>query len=295
VADVERVSTDPLLRSQIERVNHELNVRAAENAKLAEELVAARATAEHLQQNLDEQRELNAELQTELQTFERRLDSATSTEARLSAQIESLDQQRVNERDKLNAQVSALKEQLRIEQSRPKPSDGVSLPNAVATAAAPAPAPQFTPALQAPTFGIPSKADGYDKPRVDLGTGEAAHVVSLLTTFRSGKDCFVAPGIPKVVSAAARACCAVPENETLLGVVDCSGNGSASKAVVFGVDRLYFCTGGEPESIDYPALPEDPKRIQVEGGIVLLPAGKQIDLRKSSMSAGALREMLLKL
>jgi hypothetical protein len=54
---------------------------------------------------------------------------------------------------------------------------------------------------------------------------------------------YVAPDIPVSVAMAARESCAVPESESVIGVLDCSGIGTARLAIVFGTRGLYYETG----------------------------------------------------
>jgi hypothetical protein len=88
-----------------------------------------------------------------------------------------------------------------------------------------------------------------EKARAEAGPGplgdaiEAQQWLATLTTTLAAsrtREFYIAPNIPPRISASATRSCEVPETETLVGVLDCSGIGIGTQAIVFGVGRLYY-------------------------------------------------------
>jgi hypothetical protein len=97
---------------------------------------------------------------------------------------------------------------------------------------------------------------------------------------------------------AARESCTVPESESVIGVLDCSGIGTARLAIVFGARGLYYETGLQRGSVEYLKLPDEKDEVTISGGALSFRAAgvdTKISLRGSSMSAGILRELLVQL
>jgi hypothetical protein len=109
---------------------------------------------------------------------------------------------------------------------------------------------------------------------------------------------YVAPDIPVSVAVAARESCAVPESESVIGVLDCSGIGTARLAIVFGARGLYYETEMQRGSVEYLTLPDGKDEVTISGGALSFRAAgidMKISLRGSSMSAGILRALLVQI
>ncbi len=126
---------------------------------------------------------------------------------------------------------------------------------------------------------------------------DTSTVITILDEYRS-REFHVAPEIPaRILSAACRSC-EVPEFESMLAVLDCSGIGTAAQAIAFAADVLYYRTDTQKGSLKYISLPGDEERITVWGGGLSFEVSgsvKNISLRRSSISAGLLARLLIQL
>jgi hypothetical protein len=144
-----------------------------------------------------------------------------------------------------------------------------------------------------------------ERPLLDSATVPAsdeerriAAIVAILFEYQT-RGFYVTPGIPLALLASARRSCAVPESEPIVGVLDCSGIGTASQAIAFGTRRFYYATGAERGSLEYLELPANEEAIKISGGTLSFSldgsSGIRIGLRGSSTSAGSMRKLLVRL
>ena len=96
-----------------------------------------------------------------------------------------------------------------------------------------------------------------DVPR-DLGRLEN-QIVGALQRYGNEVGFYIAPGIPKLKANNAKNSCAVPADDDILGLVDCTIFGSASDALVFGRRAFYYHNGGgnvpDPGLVPYDEFP----------------------------------------
>jgi hypothetical protein len=108
---------------------------------------------------------------------------------------------------------------------------------------------------------------------------------------------YIAPDIPVDLARAVRESCAVPESESVMGVLDCSGSGAGKLAIVFGARGLYYETGLQRGSVAYLRVPDGNDVAIFDGALSFKVAGVdvKINLPDSSMSARTLRALLVQL
>lgn len=132
------------------------------------------------------------------------------------------------------------------------------------------------------------------------GRPSPEEILAVLRRFQPQDDLHVAPAIPPRKLAKARAVCRLPDDEEVLGLVDCTIFGDASDVVLLTQRGLHHRNmvndPPEPGALPYEELPGRELALDAEGGASLdLGEGQRCSLVGSSMPAPRLLALLREL